>query len=99
MGFDLSVYGLFGALAAGAVLVMVPDHRNMSAVLQTVETEGITVWNSVPALMELSLDTAEPGRTFPGLRTELLSGDWKLGLPAERGFNKFACRTGPLCAG
>ncbi|AEI42895.1 amino acid adenylation domain-containing protein [Paenibacillus mucilaginosus KNP414] len=82
MGFDLSVYDLFGALAAGAALVMVPDHRDMAAVLQTVETEGITVWNSVPALMELALDAAEPGRTFRGLRTALLSGDWiPLSLP------------------
>ncbi|MGF7029219.1 amino acid adenylation domain-containing protein/non-ribosomal peptide synthase protein (TIGR01720 family) [Paenibacillus mucilaginosus] len=82
MGFDLSVYDLFGALAAGAALVMVPDHRDMAAVLQTVETEGITVWNSVPALMELALDAAEPGRTFRSLRTALLSGDWiPLSLP------------------
>ncbi|ALU89427.1 polyketide synthase [Herbaspirillum rubrisubalbicans M1] len=83
--FDLSVYDIFGTLAAGGTLVL-PDHdkvRDPGHWLRLVQEHGVTVWNSVPALLELLLDSAEQsGQSLPGLRHVLLSGDWiSLGLP------------------
>ncbi|MFZ5637347.1 MAG: amino acid adenylation domain-containing protein [Pseudomonadota bacterium] len=77
-GFDLSVYDLFGAVAAGATLVY-PDpgatldpHHWLDLLLR----ERVTVWNSVPALMSLLVEVAEKrGARLPELRLVLLSGD------------------------
>ena len=83
--FDLSVYDLFGTLAAGATLLLPPagEVPDPGAWLAAVRTHGATVWNSVPALMQLLLDAAEAGGgSLPALRTVMLSGDWiALGLP------------------
>jgi pyochelin synthetase len=49
-----------------------------------VRERGVTVWNSVPAIMQLFAEAAErAGLTFPRLRVVLLSGDWiPVRLPA-----------------
>jgi amino acid adenylation domain-containing protein len=76
--FDLSVYDIFGAVAAGATLVLPTDaERNPASWASTVARESVTVWNSVPAVADLLVEEAEStGRTFPHLRLVLLSGDW-----------------------
>ncbi|WP_051722715.1 non-ribosomal peptide synthetase [Streptomyces albus] len=82
--FDLSVYDIFGALEAGAALVLAePGRPDPAAWIRTVLERGVTVWNSVPALMQLFVEEAEgAGLRIPGLRTVLLSGDWiPVGLP------------------
>ncbi|TXS39651.1 non-ribosomal peptide synthetase [Streptomyces sp. t39] len=82
--FDLSVYDIFGALEAGARLVLAdPGPPDPAAWARALGENGVTVWNSVPALMQLLVEEAEgAGLTFPGLRTVLLSGDWiPVGLP------------------
>ncbi|CAM5281508.1 non-ribosomal peptide synthetase [Streptomyces spiroverticillatus] len=82
--FDLSVYDIFGALEAGASLVLAePGRPDPAAWTRTVLHHGVTVWNSVPALMQLFVEEAEAtGLEFPSLRTVLLSGDWiPVGLP------------------
>ncbi|MGH3313488.1 MAG: amino acid adenylation domain-containing protein, partial [Streptomyces sp.] len=82
--FDLSVYDIFGTLEAGAALVLAePGRPDPAAWTRTVRERGVTVWNSVPALMQLFVEEAEgAGLRFPGLRTVLLSGDWiPVGLP------------------
>ncbi|MBL1704889.1 AMP-dependent synthetase, partial [Klebsiella pneumoniae] len=48
LSFDLSVYDIFGTLAAGATLVLIEDQRDVKAVRETVLQKGITIWNSVP---------------------------------------------------
>ncbi|MBB2910616.1 amino acid adenylation domain-containing protein [Streptosporangium becharense] len=81
--FDLAVYDLFGALAAGAtVVVPTRDQRtDPSAWIRLARDENVTVWNSVPVLMELLLDALPDGDALPGnLRLCLLSGDW---IPLE----------------
>jgi amino acid adenylation domain-containing protein len=93
LGFDLSVYDIFGTLAAGGLLVLPdPDQtREPEHWLALVQAAGITVWNSVPALLGLLVDHVEAqaraGRgpaTLAPLRTVLLSGDWiPLGLPGR----------------
>lgn len=80
LAFDLSVYDIFGALSCGAALI-VPDEagrRDPAHWLSIGEEFGITVWNSVPALMTMAVDYAERrGVHLPAsLRLVLLSGDW-----------------------
>ncbi|MFJ7246787.1 amino acid adenylation domain-containing protein [Kitasatospora sp. NPDC098652] len=76
--FDLSVYDVFGALRAGATLVLPESGEpDPAAWLAAVREHGVTVWNTVPALMQLLVEEAEAtGATCPSLRTVLLSGDW-----------------------
>ncbi|PKL75974.1 MAG: non-ribosomal peptide synthetase, partial [Candidatus Melainabacteria bacterium HGW-Melainabacteria-1] len=87
LNFDLSVFDLFGALAVGAALVY-PDpntSREPTHWLKICLTQQVTIWNSVPALMQmLALHCqADPGRELPDLRAVLLSGDWvPFDLPA-----------------
>ncbi|MET8042731.1 amino acid adenylation domain-containing protein [Micromonospora sp. NPDC005215] len=76
--FDLSVYDIFGTCAAGGTLVLPPGSgTDPAAWVEHVIAHGVTVWNSVPAIMQLFVEAAlSAGRTLPRLRTVLLSGDW-----------------------
>ncbi len=78
LSFDLSVYDIFGVLAAGGAIV-VPDPsglRDPSHWAQLLRRHGVTLWNSVPALMELLAEHAQlQGANYPALRLALLSGD------------------------
>ncbi|MGB8956564.1 MAG: amino acid adenylation domain-containing protein, partial [Tumebacillaceae bacterium] len=78
--FDLSVYDIFGALAAGATLVQIADQRDVRDMIDIAVKERITVWNSVPAILDLTVDTLEKGFVNTDLRVVLLSGD-KIPLP------------------
>jgi amino acid adenylation domain-containing protein len=78
--FDLSVYDIFGMLAAGGRVVMPPpeDLREPKVWLEIMEREGVTVWNTVPALMEMLVSYIEASTapvTCP-LRLVMMSGDW-----------------------
>ncbi|WP_043540221.1 non-ribosomal peptide synthetase [Salinarimonas rosea] len=90
LGFDLSVWDIFGVLGAGGRLVL-PDRaglRDPEHWLALMEREGVTVWNSAPALMRMLADYCEArGRRLPdALRLVLLSGDWiPTDLPARLG--------------
>jgi amino acid adenylation domain-containing protein len=86
LGFDLSVYDIFGLLAAGGTLVMPESRaaRDPERWAELVERHGVTVWSSVPALMEmLAVHAADHPETRAGsLRLVMLSGDWiPLSLP------------------
>ncbi|MES1240567.1 MAG: amino acid adenylation domain-containing protein [Acidobacteriota bacterium] len=88
LGFDLSVYDVFGVLGAGGTLVLpaAEDRNEPARWAGLVERERITVWNSVPALLDLVLDLAsqpsQPSPKLDSLRLVLLSGDWiPLSLP------------------
>ncbi|MFI6790565.1 amino acid adenylation domain-containing protein [Nonomuraea sp. NPDC050383] len=87
LSFDLSVYDVYGALAAGATLVMGEPSadKDPAAWARLVTEHRVTVWNSVPALMELLVDHAEhEGTDLSSLRLVLLSGDWiPLTLPGR----------------
>ncbi len=80
LGFDLSVYDLFGMLAAGGAVVLPPATPNPepSDWLASMHRHGVTIWNSVPAMMEMLLDYVDDtGQRLPdSLRLVLLSGDW-----------------------
>jgi len=80
LSFDLSVWDVFGTLAAGATIVMPGPElgRDPEALAAFAQNQGVTVWNSVPAWLELLVEYAESRpETWPTtLRLGLLSGDW-----------------------
>ena len=86
LNFDLSVYDIFGTLAAGATIVM-PDNalrKDPGHWLSLIKEAHVTVWNSVPALMQMLVEyvSGRDGLHFGTLRLVLLSGDWiPLDLP------------------
>lgn len=75
-GFDLSVYDILGALSAGAELVICEQPKDIHTILENLEKQKITIWNSVPAIMELLLDSVEDDYINHTLRSVFLSGDW-----------------------
>jgi amino acid adenylation domain-containing protein len=84
LSFDLSVYDIFGVLGAGGTLVIPEADRDKDPAhwLDLVENDGVTVWNTVPPLLQLLVEQAEHrgGRGLASLRLALSSGDW---LPPE----------------
>ena len=57
--FDLSVYDVFGALSTGAALVLVRDQRDVAQLVDTVRKQKITIWNSVPVIMDMAVQNLE----------------------------------------
>ncbi|MGO1068883.1 amino acid adenylation domain-containing protein [Lysobacter sp. CA199] len=89
LGFDLSVYDIFGLLGCGASLVLPDPARGAdpSHWAAMIAEHDISLWNSVPAQLQMLahyLDTAPIA--LPSLRLALLSGDWiAVTLPAQIG--------------
>lgn len=85
LNFDLSVYDIFGLLAAGGRVVVPDNERRLdpSHWYQLIQENGITVWNSVPALAGILCGYAENrDLRINSLRHVLMSGDWiPLSLP------------------
>lgn len=95
LDFDLSVYDLFGLLSVGAALVLIDEHqrRDARAWLKALQHHGVTLWNSVPALLDMLLEANVHDRRPLALRVALLSGDWiGLDLPARLAQQAPACR-------
>ena len=88
LSFDLSVYDIFGTLAAGGTLV-IPDaiaSKEPTHWANLITQHQITLWNSVPALMQMLVEYGEfhPEVNLDTLRLVLLSGDWiPLNLPDQ----------------
>ena len=88
LNFDLSVYDIFGVLAAGGAIVMPEAQRAKDPAhwWELVEKEGITIWNSVPVLMQMLVDynSGIPENLPQSLRLVLMSGDWiPVDLPGQ----------------
>ncbi|WP_298511892.1 non-ribosomal peptide synthetase [uncultured Kordia sp.] len=82
LSFDLSVYDIFGTFREGAKLVLPPYSKYPDPQIwkELVLTEGVTVWNSTPALAEIfeksiALENSNIKENLT-LRCYLLSGDW-----------------------
>jgi amino acid adenylation domain-containing protein len=76
--FDLSIFDLFAAAAAGAAVVLVPTStsRFPVEVHRFIERQAITIWYSVPSV--LSMLTLRGGLTvgsLPSLRVMLFAGE------------------------
>lgn len=88
MGFDLSVFDMFALLGVGGAIVM-PDAQGLREPdhwYRLMVENRVTIWNSVPALMELLVDYVESNALeLPdSLRLIMLSGDWiPVGLPGR----------------
>ncbi len=84
MSFDLSVFDMFGVLAAGACMV-IPEPENVRdpGALHTLMTQhAVTVLNTVPAMVQALVDYHEVNASQfnPGLRLIMMGGDF---IPVE----------------
>lgn len=77
LDFDLSVFDIFGMLSAGGSLVVLNDEvkREPSEWLKLMEYAKVSVWNSVPALLEMLLVSLKSDEILENLRIVLISGD------------------------
>ena len=80
LNHDLSVYDIFGLLSAGGTIVM-PDAcgvKDPSHWAELIVRERVTLWNSVPAMMEMLVDYAESHSVAlpSSLRLAIMGGDW-----------------------
>ena len=78
--FDMCAYDVFGTLAAGAAIVL-PDRSvdgDPKYWSELMIRHGVSIWHSVPSLLELLVDAWGPQstRSLPALRVVLLGGDW-----------------------
>ena len=76
ISFDLSVFDIFGTFASGATLVIVKDQRNMNELHSLITRHRITIWNSVPAVLSIYIDSLDCNERQDSIRHILLSGDW-----------------------
>lgn len=93
LDFDLSVYDIFGLLSVGGALVLPYEYerRNPHAWQQLVFNRHVTMWNSVPALLDMLLTMGEAD--VSSLRLAMLSGDWiGLDLPDRLRERNPGCR-------
>ncbi|WP_259065705.1 non-ribosomal peptide synthetase [Mucilaginibacter sp. X4EP1] len=87
LSFDLSVYDIFGLLAAGGTIVFPEQEKSKepSHWQELITTHGITIWDTVPQLMQLLSDQAiDKGTNLGTLRVAMMSGDWiPVNLPVQ----------------
>lgn len=85
ISFDLSVYDIFGLLAAGGQIYLADEAECADPQLLTriIETQQITYWDSAPAALN-QITAFLPERGSESLRLVFLSGDWiPLSLPPK----------------
>ena len=81
MCFDLSVYDIFGMLAAGGTIVMAEksEIQDVKTLQDMLVQYKITFWDSVPTTLDYLVRTLELDNQtycYDGLKTIFLSGDW-----------------------
>jgi amino acid adenylation domain-containing protein len=76
--FDLSVYDVFGALGAGASVVVATESElaEPSTMASMLVDRGITIWDSAPAMLQHLVPFISPSAARAPLRLVMLSGDW-----------------------
>ena len=80
LNHDLSVYDIFGLLSTGGAIVL-PDTASVKDPahwISLLQQHQVTLWNSVPAMMEMLVHHADSHSTnLPdSLRLAILGGDW-----------------------
>lgn len=84
---DMSVYDIFGLLSAGGSIVLPPDGPMYPQEwLEILQREQVTIWNSVPALLEMLVEQAvdKGSGITSSLRLAFLGGDWVSPLLVQR---------------
>jgi amino acid adenylation domain-containing protein len=78
LSFDLSVYDIFGLLAAGASIQVVSDDdlHEPARLLHLLYHEPVTFWDSAPAALEQLIPFFPSVKPASTLRLVFLSGDW-----------------------
>ena len=99
LNFDLSVYDIFATLDAGGAIVLVDpkEERNPNHMWDNVVAHDVTVWNSVPAFLEMLITWVEgqSRKLPPTFRLALVSGDW---VPLDLGARLHALSSARLIA-
>ncbi|MBR7083779.1 MAG: amino acid adenylation domain-containing protein, partial [Oscillospiraceae bacterium] len=102
LNFDLSVYDIFGLLSVGGALVFpsVEQYTNPAHWKTMIETYHVTMWNSVPALMQMltALQDENNLLRLNAMRLVLLSGDW-IPLPLPEQIQQMMPNTEIICMG
>lgn len=79
LSFDLAIYDIFGCFDAAGTLVIPKESSAANPVhwIELVEKHGVTIWNSVPALLKILLQELNEANLekIKSLRLILLSGD------------------------
>lgn len=87
LNFDLSVYDIFGLLSAGGSIVLPAAElaQDIAHWADLIVSEKVTMWNTVPALMQLLVEEAQRGEKIgKTLRVVFMSGDWiPINLPGQ----------------
>ncbi len=88
LGFDLSVFDIFGVLGQGGKIIYTSGerHTDPSHWVTLIQEHKVSVWNTVPALLQMLVNymSSERGVSLPSFRLALVSGDWvPLHLPEE----------------
>lgn len=78
LNFDLSVYDIFGLLAVGGSIVLPAAslRRDPGHWAELMVKNGVTLWNTVPALMHMLVQHQGAQPLAAPLRLVMLSGDW-----------------------
>ncbi len=80
--FDLSVYDIFGMLAAGGAIVFPQDleclRKDPAHWIELIKEHQVTIWNTVPAFMQMLVEylSINTDSYLGPLRLALFSGDW-----------------------
>ncbi|WP_242143304.1 MULTISPECIES: non-ribosomal peptide synthetase [unclassified Bacillus cereus group] len=83
---DMSVYDIFGLLLWGGTLVIPEKSKDPKYWLDIMRAHNVTIWNSVPAMMEMLLDYMDyfKEQKISSIRRVFLGGDWiPLKMPAR----------------
>lgn len=85
LNFDLSVYDIFAILGVGGTLILPDENQinNPSALNNLIKKYKVTIWNSVPAIMQMLVEFVKINQkaiTDYKIRIAMLSGDW---IPLE----------------
>jgi amino acid adenylation domain-containing protein len=80
LAFDLSVYDVFGLLAAGGSIRVASSHevREPQSLVRRLLEDPVTFWDSAPAALQQLVPFFPPSADgpSPALRLVFLSGDW-----------------------
>ena len=99
--FDLSVFDVYAGIASGSTIIIVPDAVLMFPrdLMDVIDREGVTVWNSVPSLMSyVSKMNVLKADRCGSLRQVLFCGevmptstvvDWMRAFPGRGFFNLY----------